>query len=162
MNPYKTPLLALIGLCFLLLALGIVTRPAETPPTEILTGWNPASEVSENPPVPSDHLPPTGGGGERRVTFATNMPKSGGTPMVDGAGGLDPAFVQVAVPKHSGGVEYLPGTDKRAIDYLASVRQNQALVIDDRGPAEVEDGRIAAGPLAGRQVRSVRVKIPTP
>ncbi len=158
-NPYRNPLIALVALCCVLLALGIVMRPHDHFPEAEPDRLPPIADEPIAPPPPTEW--PASGGRlpEVRAAFASAMPKGAGTPVVDASGNLDPAVIKVAVPNQKGIVELLPGTDQRAIDYLASTKDQQQSMIEDRGPADVDTGGIPANRSGGRASRSVRVNI---
>jgi len=117
-----------------------------------------AKETEPKETEPKDAEPGVSaiGGSSRPVPYAEIMERGAGTPIINSTGGLNMQSVEVAVPDRFGKVQFLKGTDTRAVEYLESVREKQAAVVVDNGPLDVDLGTVPRpGSLGGR-----RVKIP--
>lgn len=94
------------------------------------------------------------------VTFSRHMPKGLGTQIVNGGGTINMEVVKVAVPGPLGKVEYLPGTDERAVKYLAQVQAAREEVVSDPGPKDVSTSKTPSGwRTAGVGPRTVEVAV---
>ena len=94
------------------------------------------------------------------VTFSHHMPKGLGTQIVNGGGTINMEVVKVAVPGPLGKVEYLPGTDERAVKYLAQVQAAREEVVSDPGPKDVNTSKTPSGwRTAGVGPRTVEVAV---
>ena len=161
MNPDKLPLLVVSAACVLALGLAVLLRPKDEPLAPKPVERVPEFVQAGDPASPSAPLPSSSSGGERPVTFARNMPKGAGTPLVNGTGTYNLDVMKVAVPGPFGTMQYLPGSDQRAVEYLERVREQQENLVVDRGPTQADTGHIPhLGPLTGRATRSVKIGSP--
>jgi ABC-type uncharacterized transport system permease subunit len=98
----------------------------------------------------------------RPVSFSASPAADGGTPIINSDGRMNMEFVQVAVPGPFGKVEFVKGTDKRAIEYLEKVKEQESQVIVDNGPLDVDVGSVPNkanfNGLVGRRVKMAGAK----
>ncbi len=95
---------------------------------------------------PSKERPSPAAAVELRETFAGRMPSGRGVAVVAGSGEYNASHVLVAVPDAFQHLQYLPGSDPRAVKYLSETRaaQEHATNIDDT-PRDADISSVSVG-----------------
>ena len=137
------------GCAALMVAASLFNRGEQTPAVTP-TRETPKEHASAEPERPAT--------ADSRVHFAQSMPASSGTPIINTTGKINLDAVQVAVVDAAGKIRMLPGTDPRAVKYLAAVEAGQVTTAAEASPSEVEGKSIPArGQNSGRGARKVKL-----
>jgi hypothetical protein len=130
------------GCAALIAAASLLNRGEQTP------AFTPSREAPKERASAESERPATA---DSRVRFAQSMPASSGTPIINTTGKVNLDAVQVAVVDAAGKIRMLPGTDSRAVEYLAAVEAGQATNATEASTSDVESKSIPARRQSGGQ-----------
>ena len=155
----RSQLLLIAGVCVvgIVCVVGLSPRVDDAEPTPdpgLLRKERPRSveEPASVGPIFSD--------GSRPVSYSQNMQSGPGVAIINSSGGYNNDSIEVAVPGPSGTVQFVKGSDKRAVEYLASIREVKEGVVFDKGPLNVDVGTVPrAGTNRGGVARRVKVDV---
>lgn len=97
---------------------------------------------------------------EVRETFAPRMPSGQGVALITSNGDYNANHLMVAVPNQSNKIQYLPGTDPRAVQYLREKRITQEQMIVDNGPSRADLSAVPVKQFTSRQAKRIMVDAP--
>ncbi len=96
------------------------------------------SKAQVTPPRPITHATPPPRETEARETFASSMPTGRGAKIVASNGDFNTSHILVAVPDQFHKIQYLRGSDPRAVKYLAQAKAEHEQTGFDGGPNEAD------------------------